>query len=333
VKIVEVTQERARRIAVHAQALDNSATSVLGVVRRLGFLQMDPVMVVARPEHLVLYSRLGRFGAEELERLLWQEHKLFEWDAFLWPVEDLALVHARMRRHRAHPSPSTRRFLEANQRLRRYVLRELERSGPLLSRRLSDVGLVHGADHRWWGRGGGQLRLMLEILTSQGEIGVAGRVGGQRLWDLAERVYPQTETIAWTEASRRIEEKRRRSLGVWLERGRLYAHADANDEPAAPRLLFLSPFDRLIHDRRRAQALFDFNYRLEMYVPAAKRKYGYYVLPMLYGDRIVGRIDLARDRQSGGLRVNGIWWEDGTKPVAYRRALQRLERAVVASAR
>jgi uncharacterized protein len=325
-----VTPERGRRIAVHAQALDGSATGVLEVVRRLGFLQMDPVAVVARPEHLVLYSRLGRFEAAELDRLLWRERKLFEWDAFLWPIEDLALVRARMRRHRARPSAWTREFLEANRRLRRYVLCELERSGPMLSRHLSDDGLPRGADHRWWGRGGGQLRLMLEILQSRGETAVAGRAGGQRLWDLAERVYPQTETIPWREASRQIEERQRRALGVWLERGRLRAHADACDEPVTPRLTFLSPFDRLIHDRRRAQALFDFSYRLEMYVPASKRQYGYYVLPMLYGDRIVGRIDIARDKQSGELRVNGIWWENGTKPIAYRQALQALERALLA---
>ena len=89
---------KARRVAVRAQLLDGSATSVLDTVRRLGFLQMDPIATVATPQQLVLFSRLGPFDAAELDRLLWEERKLFEWDAFIYPVEDLPLVRARMAR-------------------------------------------------------------------------------------------------------------------------------------------------------------------------------------------------------------------------------------------
>jgi uncharacterized protein len=121
-----------------------------------------------------------------------------------------------------------------------------------------------------------------------------------------------------------ITERKRRSLGVWLERGRLHVHPEISDEPLPNRVSFLSPFDRLVHDRDRAEALFGFRYRLEMYVPKAKRRYGYYVLPILRGDRIVGRIDTTRDRTAGGLRVDGVWWEDGVKPVALEPALKRL---------
>src|SRR5947209_20568585 len=111
---VPVTSERARRIAVHAQALDGSATDILSLVRRLGFLQMDPVAVVARPEHLVLYSRLGRIDASELDRLLWRQRRLFEWDAHIWPIEDLPLVQARVRHWRANPPRRWGEFLGAN---------------------------------------------------------------------------------------------------------------------------------------------------------------------------------------------------------------------------
>jgi hypothetical protein len=98
--LTAVTVEQARRVAVRAQALDGSATDVLDVVRRLGFLQMDPIATIAPPQHLVLYSRLGSFDVAELDRLIWKERKLFEWDAFIWPIEDLPLVRARMRRRR-----------------------------------------------------------------------------------------------------------------------------------------------------------------------------------------------------------------------------------------
>src|SRR3954464_12759912 len=98
-----VTPEQARRIAVRAQLLDGSARSVLDTVRRLGFLQMDPIATVATPQQLVLFSRLGPFDPTQLDRLLWKQHKLFEYDAFIYPIEDLPLQRARMtRRRRTH---------------------------------------------------------------------------------------------------------------------------------------------------------------------------------------------------------------------------------------
>jgi uncharacterized protein len=297
--------EEARRIAVRAQLLDGSAKDVLDTVRRLGFLQMDPISTVAPPQYLVLWSRLGPFDREEVDRLLWEEKKLFEYDAFIYPVEDLPLQRARMRRRRRTPHPWAREFLKENARLRRHVLRELERNGPLISRDLAPAPLPDWEPHRWWG--GNPLRLMLDMLAGRGEIAVAARVGKQRVWDLGERVFPESETLPWREAERELRERRRRSLGVWLERGKLLAHPEAVDGAVPDRATLLSPFDRLVHDRARAEALFDFHYRLEMYVPKAKREYGYYVLPLLLGDRIVGRAEPRFDRKTGKLELLGAW--------------------------
>jgi uncharacterized protein YcaQ len=304
-----VSPEQARRIAVRSQLLDGSASGVLETVRRLGFLQMDPIATVAPPQQLVLFSRLGPFEAAELDRLLWEERALFEYDAFIYPIEDLPLQRARMARWRRGTGSKrdlwVREFLRQNVRFRRHVLRELERNGPLLSRDLEHDLMPSGQAHRWWGDR--HVRLMLDILAARGEIAVAGRVGKLRLWDLPERVFPETEAVRWREAERELERRRRRSLGVWRERGEWVAHPDASDEPVPDRVTLLSPFDRLVHDRARAAALFGFHYRLEMYVPRAKREYGYYVLPLLVGDRLVGRAEPRFDRKARRLELLGAW--------------------------
>ena len=325
----EVGVAEARRIAVHAQLLDGSATDVLSTVRRLGFLQLDPISAVAPPQHLVLWSRLGeRYDPAELDRLLWHERKLVEWDAYLYPIEDLPILKARMRRREGPWERRLDAYLKENAAYRRYILRELEQRGPLLSREIEDHVPTKREAHRWWGER--KMGLMLGILNARGQVAVVGRRGKQRIWDLADRWYPECETITWAEAERRREEKRFRSQGVRLVKGTWVAHPDADESPVpATRTTFLSPFDQLIHDRARAHKLWDFFYRLEMYVPKAKRQYGYYVLPILKGDRVVGRIEPLHDRKSGKLDVLGTWWED--KPVAIDKPLKSLARWLGAS--
>jgi uncharacterized protein len=321
--IVSVAQ--ACRIAVHAQLLDGSATGVLDTVRTLGFLQIDPIATVAPPQHLVLWSRLGAFDTAELDRLLWEERQLFEWAAFIRPIEDYPLIRARMLRPRGKQAYEQRQeeFLRTNAHFKAFVLKELEQRGPLLSREIEADLMVSRDPHEWWGSR--KVALMLMILEAHGIVAVVGRRGKQRVWDLAERWYPDVETIPWPEAQRLLEERRWRSLGVRMRKnGEWEAHPDAKDEPVPPRTTFLSPFDRLIHDRDRAHALFDFFYRLEMYVPKAKREYGYYVLPILRGDRLIGRIEPVFDRRRGVLRVESLHWEPGARKVSLAKPLREL---------
>jgi uncharacterized protein YcaQ len=319
---VPVSIEEARRIAVRAQGLDGHARGVLETVRRLGFLQLDPIASVAPPQHLVLWSRLGPFDTAELERLLWQERKLVEWRAYVYPIEDLAILKAFMRRRDRPVDRRILAWLKEHAAYRRYVLKELRERGPLLSREIEDAPGHRREGHRWWGER--KMGLMLDLLAARGQVAVVGRRGKQRVWDLAERWYPETETFPLAKARRLYEEKRFRALGVRLDRGRLVAHPEAQDGPVPERVTFISPFDRLVHDRDRLEALWNFRYRLEMYVPAAKREYGYYVLPILHGDRLVGRIEPVFKRREKVLRVNGLWWEPGEEPVDLEEPLASL---------
>jgi uncharacterized protein YcaQ len=172
---------------------------------------------------------------------------------------------------------------------------------------------------------------MLELLMMRGEIAIAGRAGRERLWDVAERVYPAgVDVPSPDEAVRLRNERRLASLGIARKkRPKMPIEpvevGDAGEpamveglkgewrvDPAAlqdgfeGRTALLSPFDRLVYDRGRTEELFDFEYTLEMYKPAAKRRWGYFALPILHHDRLVGKVDAKADRDASVLRVNAI---------------------------
>jgi uncharacterized protein YcaQ len=311
----------ARRIAVRAQLLDAlRPTDLLAVVNQLTFLQLDPTAAVAPSADLVAWTRLGTaYQPAHLQQALERDRTLFEHRAIVRPMTDLGLYLADMA---AWPGDDSRRrdWLQANESFRRHVLDLLRASGPLLSRDVPDRSEVPWPSTGWTNNR--NVTQMLEFLTARGEIAVFGRIGRQRLWDLAERVYPAgTPIVAAAEALKMRNEKRLRSLGI--ARASIVGEAGepvevegtsgvwrvdppAIGKPFAGRTALLSPFDRLIHDRRRALELFDFEYHLEMYVPKANRRWGYFALPVLHHDQLVGKVDATADRKKSILHVHAI---------------------------
>jgi uncharacterized protein len=338
--------------------------SILEVLGGLGSVQMDPTRAVARTEHLVLWSRLGeRFRIPDLERLLWEDRSLFEYRAFILPTSELAVHRATMRRYpstSASRHEYVRRYLRENRAFRRYVLSRLDAEGPLPTRAFEDRSAV-GWRTGGWNDDGRNTGMMLEVLWARGEVMIAGRDGQARLWDLAARRLPSDGArLRPGEEARRLLDVQLRSLGIarlhrfgwtfegarppdWqralarLERegravrvrvdgvrGEWWAHGEVLDAAFRPRTVLLSPFDRLIHDRARTEELFGFRFRLEIYVPKAKREFGYFVMPILHGDRVVGRIDPLFDRVANALRVNAVYAE----PEAPRDAWSAIRRQI-----
>ncbi len=339
-----LTKAQARRIAVRAQLLDAPRpTELLTVVQRLTLLQIDPTAAVAPSADLVAWSRLGAaYEPVHLKQALEEDRALFELDALVRPMGDLGLYLAGAADRPSYES--TRAWLRGNDRFRRDILDLLGDAGPLISRDIPDTVVVPWASTGWTNNR--NVTQMLEVLMNRGEVAIARRVGRERLWDLAERVYPADVVVPSVEDAERVKNERRlASLGIARQKGRAMPmepiHVGEAGEPAVVegtagewrvdpaavggdfegRTALLSPFDRLVHDRVRAQELFGFEYTLEMYKPAAQRRWGYFALPVLHHDRLVGKVDAAADRKTSVLRVHAIH-EDVTFTRTITKAVQ-----------
>jgi len=358
----------ARRLAITRQHLAGphppaDSNGIMDVMHDLGYLQIDPMRILAPSHLLVLWSRLGQYDPAYLDMLLWKERRLFEdWaqTTSIVLTEDYPIFSALKRSFATGNQPWAHRictWVEKNKKLSRHILTKLRHEGPLPSHRFEDQSVEDWRSTGW--TAGRNVHMMLTILKAQGKIMIAGRVGGRKLWDLTKRYLPEwtpQERLSDREVSRRATQKSLRALGVarathikqhyirrcylhlddvlaefeaqgrvtrvkiqdserpW--RGIWYIHADDEsllDQLIAgewePRTTILSPFDNLICDRKRTEQLFDFHFRLEVYVPKPKRKYGCYVMPILHGDRLIGRIDPVMDRKRGRLTINAVYME------------------------
>jgi uncharacterized protein len=340
VTVHQLTNAEARRIAIRAQLLDaRRFTDLLEVVNHLTFLQLDPTAAVAPSADLVLWTRLrDAYQPSQLVDALERDRMLYEVRAIVRPTNDLPLQLEAMaawpfanegRRSWAAPGPSAARWLEANDSFRRDVLDLLGASGPLTSRDVPDTSVVPWQSTGWTGNR--NVTQMLEFLSARGEVATARHNGRERLWDLAERVYPPVAAVVpLAEARRTMAARRVRALGVarpevtgvYGERryepvagdpavvegttGEWRVDPEAIGQPFEGRTALLSPFDRLVHERARAEELFDFEYSLEMYKPKEKRRWGYFALPILYQDRLVGKLDATADRAKAAFRVHAV---------------------------
>jgi uncharacterized protein YcaQ len=339
---------QARRLAVRSQYLAGASPGagvdgMRRVLRGLRVLQIDPVNVVARSHLLVLWSRLGGFDRDDLDTLLWRERWLFEYWAHAASIvlaEDYPIHRAMMRAYMVTSGSQQKRdWLAANDEFRRYVLDRLRDSGPLPGDAIEDRSAVGWVSTGW--TNGRNVERMLDILWKQGVVTIAGRDGLRRLWGLAD--FPAAEDLPQAEVVTRAAEHALRALGVarardverhftigrypgldleragWARPVRVeggneqwWVHRDVLgllDEEWRPRTTLLSPFDNLICDRDRTERLWGFAYRNEMYVPKHKRQYGCYVMPVLAGERLVGRVVPRVDRRRGVLVVEGMFAE------------------------
>jgi uncharacterized protein YcaQ len=364
--------EHARRLAVSKQRLSGprpqpvTTNHVHELVREIGCLQLDPTAIVARNHLLVVFSRLGPFDPKLVERLLWDERRLYEYwahQASIVPTEDRAL-HAALPPSWDDPR-TTESWMTRHARFRTSVLERLAATGSV---RAADFDEHTQKYESGWGRRSPAADT-LALLWFEGRIVPAGRGGGGRRWALADTWFgaPLDGIPAQPVALREAAVRSLRALGIatpqqvtkhfmrrrydglasaWKQleaeavilpidlglRGDWYMHADdltlleqIEAGEFEPRTSLLSPFDNLICDRNRTLALWDFDFKLEIYVPKAKR-WGYFVMPLLHGDRIVARFDLAVDRKAGVLEVVGERWEPGWEGA--RRPVRPTKRAL-----
>jgi uncharacterized protein YcaQ len=318
---------------------------------QLGNVQLDSVNAVARAQELVPFSRLGRYALGDLHTVVYRQRAMFEYwgHAMSWvPMEDYRYFLPRMERHRSHPRGWWKEVREQHGRLYPYVLERIRGEGPLASSDFEDLRVSRGA---WWDYKPAKLVLedLFDqgiLLASNRRSGfqrvydLAERVVPPDV-DRSRPTNQEAERHLILRAGRALgigtlrdladyfrlsQAAGRAAVGTLLEQGHLTRlRVEGWREPAfaPPELLgallrrprhrpvLLAPFDPLVWERSRAARLFGFEYRIEIYTPASRRRYGYYVLPLLAESQLIGRVDVRNQRAARTLRVPAVHLEPG----------------------
>ncbi|WOF24369.1 crosslink repair DNA glycosylase YcaQ family protein [Microbacterium betulae] len=379
-----LSASEARRVALAAQGFARPRPAapgprhLRGELARMGVLQIDSVNVFSRSHYLPLFSRLGAYERDRLDRLVLRPRtrrstpeyvEYLAHEATFLPLSDWPLWRFRMDAMRARHGGAGSWFA-ANAGTVAWVRSELASRGPL---RPAEIERDAETARRgpWWGWD--DVKRALELLWRFGEVAIAGRSGFERRYALADQVVPaehREREVGADEAVRELVRRAARAYGVataadladyhrlrdrravlaavadlvddgeivpvtvrgWERAGRpipAWRHRDAALPRRIDRATVLTPFDPVVWFRDRAERMFGFDYRIEIYTPAAQRRFGYYSLPLLVGERIVGRFDLKADRAASSLLVQSAWWERGAAAgdVAERAAGALLEAA------
>jgi len=366
----DLSAEQARRLALAAQGFSRprptgrvDARHLRRAIDDVGLLQLDSVNVFCRSHYMPVYSRLGAYPRQALDRLAWHEdgkgktrrarqRDLIEYwghEASLLPVDLQPLLRWRMARADALAWKGVARIAAEQPQLLEFVLDMVRKRGPIRASELAAKGRRREPGEMWsWS----EEKTALKYLFFSGRVCAARRVNFERLYDLPERVLPryvlEAPTPSQEEAQRRLVLIAAKRLGVateadlgdyfrlpraeskarvaeltedgglvpvrvegWRQPAYLATERPGGLRRVAAARALLTPFDSLVWARERTERLFGFRYRIEIYVPAPKRVYGYYVLPFLLGDRLVARVDLKSDRQAGVLQVRSAFAEPG----------------------
>ena len=325
--VITLTKQDTRRIAVRAALLDaDRPDDVVELVHGIAMLRVELTNTIAPAADHICWSRLGTsYRPVDTERAL-SQGLLFERGWMLRPMSDLGLYLAGMRTW--SDRTKARGWMDDNADFARNILDRIADEGPKTSRDIPDEAVAPWPSTGWTNNR--NVTQMLECLHMAGKLAVVGRAGRLRIWDLAERVFPDVPEVPPNEARRIRSERLLAACGIMRDSiavspGELHRIVPVGepaiiegvpgkwrvdtvqlDRPFEGRTVLLSPFDRLMTDNQRLVRLFEFDYALEMYKPAESRVWGQFALPILLGDRLVGKVDARSDRDSGRFIVHGI---------------------------